>query len=236
MEDKKSQENTNTDKKEINVKIEKEAININAKKQEIKTEIEKEKIIIKEDDGSGKKIKLTTLYITTDEKKRLKNLKKIGQRKDEEEKIYLDIKEIHLLSPKPMNETQIRNSRKKLERFIEIDTNRTKLIEKKNKLEILIFQRKEWLENDRSKPYLKPGELENATDFISNKSLWFEDESYAATYETLDKVIKNITNYFKPFEKRTKRHYDRIQALNKFLNDLKLESYHNVVLFFFRKV
>lgn len=202
-----------------NTKTENNDTKENNNSEKIKTK-KKKKIIKKYKPTPANYTYNNTLYITTDEKKRLKNLKKIGQRKDEEEKIYLDIKEIHLLSPKPMNETQIRNSRKKLERFIEIDTNRTKLIEKKNKLEILIFQRKEWLENDRSKPYLKPGELENATDFISNKSLWFEDESYAATYETLDKVIKNITNYFKPFEKRTKRHYDRIQALNKFLNDL----------------
>jgi len=161
-----------------------------------------------------------TLYITTEEKKRLKNLKKIGQKKEEEERIYLDIKEIHLISPKPMNETQIQNSRKKLSRFIEVDTNRTKIIEQKNKLEILIFQRKEWLENENSKPYLKPEEFENSTNFINNKSLWFEDESYAASYETLEKVIKNITNYFKPYDRRQKRHYDRLQALNKFFNDL----------------
>ena len=119
-----------------------------------------------------------------------------------------------------MNETQIQNSRKKLSRFIEVDTNRTKLIEQKNKLEILIFQRKEWLENENSKPYLKPEEFENSTNFINNKSLWFEDESYAASYETLEKVIKNITNYFKPYDRRQKRHYDRLQALNKFFNDL----------------
>ena len=161
-----------------------------------------------------------TLYITTEEKKRLNNLKKIGHKKDEEEKIYLEVKEYHLISPKPMNETQISNSRKKLSRFIEIDTNRTKLIEKKNKLEILIFSRKEWLENEHSKIYLKPGELENATDFINNKSYWFEEESYVASYETLEKVIKNITNYFKPFERRQRRHYDRVQAINKFFNDL----------------
>ena len=54
----------------------------------------------------------------------------------EEEKIYLEIKEYHLLTPKPMNDSQISNSRKKLARFIEIDTNRTKLIEKKNKISL----------------------------------------------------------------------------------------------------
>ena len=200
----------------------------NTETNETKESNDTKKTVQKKKKKKVKKIKPTpsnytynnTLYITTEEKKRLKNLKKIGQKKDEEEKIYLKIKEFHLLSPKPMNDTQIQKARKKLERFIEIDTNRTKLIEKKNKLEILIFQRKEWLESDHSKPYLKPGELENATIFINNKSLWFEDESYSASFETLEKVIKNITNYFKPFEKRNRKHYDRVQAINKFFNDL----------------
>ena len=161
-----------------------------------------------------------TLYITNDEKRRLKNLKKIGQKKDEEKTINLKIKENHLIFPKPMNESQISGSRKKINRFIEIDKNRTKLIEQKNKLEALIFSRKEWLDSEHSKRYLRPGEIENSTIFINNKSLWYEDEGYAATYETLEKEIRNITNYFREYERRQKRHYDRAVAINKFLTDL----------------
>ena len=161
-----------------------------------------------------------TLYITTSEKTRLKNLKKIGKKKEDEETIYLKIKETHLLYPKPMNETQISNSRKKIEKLIEIDKNRTKLIEERNKLEALIFSRKEWLDSEHSKVYLKPGEIENATIFINNKSSWYEDDGYAATFEVLDKVLRNITNYFREFERRQRRHYDRATAINKFLTDL----------------
>ena len=161
-----------------------------------------------------------TLYITTDEKKRLNNLKKIGQKKDEERTIYLDIKENHLLYPKPMNETQISNSLKKIKRLIEIDKNRTKLIEQRNKLEALIFSRKEWLDSEHAKRYLKPGELDNATIFINNKSLWYEDDGYIATYEVLEKVLRNITNYFREYERRQRRHYERANAINKFLTDL----------------
>ena len=161
-----------------------------------------------------------TLYITTDEKKRLNNLKKIGKKKDEERTIYLDIKENHLLYPKPMNETQISNSLKKIQKLIEIDKNRTKLIEQRNKLEALIFSRKEWLDSEHSKRYLKPGEIDNATIFINNKSLWYEDDGYIATYEVLEKVIRNITNYFREYERRQRKHYDRVTAINKFLTDL----------------
>ena len=161
-----------------------------------------------------------TLYITTDEKNRLKNLKKIGKKKDEERTIYLDIKENYLLYPKPMNETQISNSKNKIKKLIEIDKNRTKLIEQRNKLEALIFSRKEWLDSEHSKRYLKPGEIDNATIFINNKSLWYEDDGYIATYEVLEKVIRNITNYFREYERRQRRHYDRVTAINKFLTDL----------------
>ena len=161
-----------------------------------------------------------TLYITTDEKRRLNNLKKIGKKTDEERTIYLKIKENHLQYPKPMNETQISNSLKKIKKFIEIDKNRTKLIEQRNKLEALIFSRKEWLDSQHSKIYLKPGEIDNATIFINNKSLWYEDDGYIATYDVLEKVIRNITNYFREYERRQRKHYERATAINKFLTDL----------------
>ena len=161
-----------------------------------------------------------TLYITTDEKKRLKNMKKIGKKKDEEKTIYLDIKENHLIYPHPMNETQVFQSQKKIKRYIEIDKNRTKLIEQKNKLEALIFSRKEWLDSEHSKRYLKPGEIDNSTIFINNKSLWYEDDGYAATYDVLEKEIRNITNHFREYERRQRKHYDRINAINKFFTDL----------------
>lgn len=161
-----------------------------------------------------------TLYITTEEKKRLNNMKKIGKVKDEIETIDLKVKENHLLYPKPMNETQISNSVKRIKRYIEVDTNRTKLIEQKNKLEALIFQRKEWLDSEHAKRYLKPGEIDNSTIYINNKSEWFEEEGYAASYETLGNEIKNITKYFREFERRQRRHYERMTAVNKFLTDL----------------
>ena len=161
-----------------------------------------------------------TLYITTKLQTKLKNLKKIGQKKEEEEKIFLKIKETHLLYPKPMNQTQIQNSIKKIKRLIEIDTNRTKLIEKRNVLEALIFNRKEYLDGKYAKIYLKPEEIDNATIYINNKSSWYEDDGYAAPYDVLNNEIENITKYFKPYEKRQKRHYDRAVAINKFFTDL----------------
>ena len=161
-----------------------------------------------------------TLYMLDSQKKALKKLKKIGHKKDEEIPIYLTVKETHLLSPKPMNYTQIEKSRKKIANLLEIDKNRTKLIEERNNLEALIYNRKEWLESEYAKVYLKPGEIENSTVFINNKSVWYDDEGYAATFEVLDSEIKNITKYFKEYERRQRKHYDRANAINKFLKEL----------------
>ena len=161
-----------------------------------------------------------TLYITKKEETRLKNLKKIGHKKDEEETIYLKIKDIHLQYPNPMNETQIQNSIKKIKRFIEIDTNRSKLIEKRNELEALIFNRKEYLDGKYAKIYLKPGEIENATIYINNKSSWYEEDGFIAQFDILEKEINNITKYFKEYDKRQTKHYKRAEAINKFINDL----------------
>ena len=147
-------------------------------------------------------------------------MKKIGKKKDEERKIYLDIKENHLINPKPMNDTQVSKSRDKIRRLIEIDKNRTKLEEQRNKLEALIFSRKEWLDSEHAKRYLKAGEIENSTIFINNKSSWYEDDGYAASYEVLEKEIRNVTNHFREYERRQRRHYDRANAINKFFNDL----------------
>ena len=161
-----------------------------------------------------------TLYITTEEKKRLNNMKKIGKIKDEIETIDLKVKENHLLYPKPMNETQISNSVKRIKRYIEIDTNRTKLIEQKNKLEALIFQRKEWLDSEHAKRYLKPGEIDNSTIYINNKSEWFEEEGYAASYETLGNEIKNITKYFRTLKSEQIKHLDVSEEQESALNRL----------------
>ena len=166
-----------------------------------------------------------TLYITTKEQTRLKNLKKIGKIKDEEEIIYLNVKDIHLLYPKPMNETQILNSVNKIKRLIEINKNSTKLIEKRNELEALIFNKKQFFDSENANIFLKPEEKENATIYLSNKSLWYEDNGYAAPFDILEKEIKNITNYFKEcfkeYEKRKKKYYERNETINKFLADIK---------------
>ena len=92
-----------------------------------------------------------------------------------------------------MNETQILNSVNKIKRLIEINKNSTKLIEKRNELEALIFNRKQFLDS-KDAIFLKPEEKENATIYLSNKSLWYEDDGYAAPFDILEKEIKNITN------------------------------------------
>ena len=158
-------------------------------------------------------------YITTTAKRRLIKSKKIGKKKEGEIRIDLNIKETHLLSPKPMNEVQIQNSINKIKRLVEVDANRIKLNEKRNQLETLILDKKEYI-NEFSLEYFHPSEIANSMEFINNKSIWYEDEGFMAPYNVLEDEIKNIKDYFSKFDKRQKSYEERNIALNKFYKEL----------------
>ena len=71
-----------------------------------------------------------------------------------------------------------------------------------------------------AKNFSLENEIENSIEFLNNKSSWYEDEGFSASYEILDKEIKNITNHFSKYEKRIKIAVDRNEALKKFDKEL----------------
>lgn len=118
-----------------------------------------------------------------------------------------------------MNEVQIQNSINKIKRLVEVDANRIKLNEKRNQLETLILDKKEYI-NEFSLEYFHPSEIANSMEFINNKSIWYEDEGFMAPYNVLEDEIKNIKDYFSKFDKRQKSYEERNIALNKFYKEL----------------
>ena len=165
-----------------------------------------------------------THYITTKYSSNLKMRLKIGEQKNETITEYLSVIPIYTSIPFPFNYTQIYESKQKIKRFEEIDRNRTKLIEKRNILESLIYERKEFLEKDLNKKYGSYEELNKTLDFINNKSKWYEDEGYSSSYETLDKVINEIHKEYKKYEDRMIIHYNRVIAFDKFKKDYNQTS------------
>ena len=197
-----------------------------------KTEKENNKVINEDEDEDEKTVphyyKYNDIfYITTTAKRRLINSKKIGKKKEGEIRINLNIKETHLLSPKPMNEVQIQNSINKIKRIVEVDANRTKLNEKRNQLETLILDKKEYI-NAYALEYFHPNEIGNSMEFINNKSIWYEDKGFLAPYNVLEEEIKAIKDYFSECDKRQKRYEERNVALNKFYKELNTTQ-HTVI-------
>ena len=184
-------------------------------KDALKRQIKKPKLIIPNNFTFN-----DTLYITTELKETLLNKKKIGEKKVFTEEIDLKVKEIYTSFPKPLTKKQIRDAKNKLKHLEEVDLNRTKLIERKNTFESLIYSQKEWLSNPMSKNFLLENEFENSIEFLNNKSSWYEDEGYSTTYEILDKEIRNLTNHFSKYDKRIKIVVDRNEALQKFDKEL----------------
>jgi len=80
----------------------------------------------------------------------VKMKKDIGKKRTQELKKEL-IVEVEYVGILPMNDTQIQESRKKLDALDEFDKMRIKTMDARNNLEAEIYKRREWLENDRSK-------------------------------------------------------------------------------------
>ena len=183
------------------------------------TEEEKDEIIIPNNFTYN-----NTHYITNSYSSNLKLRLKIGDQKNETVQENLSVNPIYTSIPIPFNYTQIYESKLKIRRLEEIDKNRTKLIEKRNILESLIYERKEWFEKDLNKKYGSYEELNKTLDFINNKSKWYEDEGLTSSYETLDKVINEIHKEYKKYEERMLIHYNRVVAFDKFKNDYNQTS------------
>jgi len=77
----------------------------------------------------------------------VKMKKDIGKKRTQELKKELTV-EVEYLGVKPMNASQIQDSRKKLDALDDFDVLRIKTMDARNNLESEIYKRREWLEND----------------------------------------------------------------------------------------
>ena len=110
-----------------------------------------------------------TRSISETEKRRLVKRKNIGHKKTETQTRYLTT-EITYTNPKPLNEEEMKQSRLKIKHLVEVDVNRTKIIEKKNSIESILYNRKDWLESDSSKNFFNESEYE-ITKLIKEKEI-----------------------------------------------------------------
>lgn len=150
------------------------------------------------------------------ELKELLKRKKIGTSKIKENKIRLKL-EINHSSPMPLTQDQILESKKKIQRYEDIDNNRIKVIEVKNSLESTIYSTKNFLESEHAKLFGKEDELKATEELNSRIHNWYEEEGYAANYTVLNQQLRNLSYEMDKYHNRLRLVEEREKAVNQFM-------------------
>lgn len=153
-------------------------------------------------------------------------LKSIGSSKKSERKVSLNVERVFTF-PRPLNKTELEESKKKLDAIEEYEKERIKNMEARNGLESDIYSKKEWLESHKAKTYAKSAELEALDETIKSVSEWYDDEGYNANTTTLLSKQGEISKLLKPIERRIKNHdktSKAIEEMDKELERIKSES------------
>ena len=157
--------------------------------------------------------------ISESDKKFLLKKKLVGEKKVHTIKHPLKVNATYTY-PKPLSEEKIIQLRHNIQRLIEIDENRIKKIEKRNTIESLLYNRREWLNSEAAERYSTKEELTDTLTYLENISNWYEDDGFDANLTVLEKEIRNITGYFSKFEKRQKIDIERYEEITKFIVEL----------------
>jgi len=157
----------------------------------------------------------------TDAEKRIFSMRKdVGKKKVQENKKDLTY-EIIYSNPRPLNKEEMNISKEKLDKLDHYDENRIKTMEKRNALETLIINKRDWLEDAEPKIYGKESEIQVATDGLGQISDWFDVSGYDAQFDILNTKFIELNDLFKTFELRKRKHFDREKSTEFFHSTLK---------------
>ena len=159
--------------------------------------------------------------ITRNEKDLLNKKLKIGTFFDKDIPVKLDFKIIDY-EPKSFTDDNIKFWRKKLDFYDRREKEEVKIIELRNELESLIYEKQNFLESNDAKEYTKNIEYTTLEKLIADTKNWFEDEgSYTRNISLLGDKIELIKEEFGKVDKRISIKKERDLAIEKFLVEIK---------------
>mgnify|MGYP002624381630 FL=1 len=159
--------------------------------------------------------------ITINEKDLLNKKLKIGTFYDKDIPIKLDFKIIDY-EPKSLTEEDLKFWKNKLDFYDKREKEEVKIIELRNELESLIYEKQNFLESNNAKEYTKETEYITLEKIISDIKNWFEDEgSFIRNITLLNDKIKLIKDEFGKVDQRINEKKERDLAVEKFLVEVK---------------
>ena len=159
--------------------------------------------------------------ITYSEKDLLNKKLKKGTFFDKDIPVKLDFKIIDY-EPKSLSEKNLKFWRKKLNFYDKREKEEVKIIELRNELESLIYEKQNFLESNNAKEYTKNTEYASLEKLITDTKNWFEDEgSYTRNISLLNDQIDLIKNEFGKVDQRISVKKERDLEIEKFMVELK---------------
>ena len=121
-------------------------------------------------------------------------------------------------APKSFTEKDIKYWKKKLDFYEKREKEEIKIIELRNELETLIYEKQNFLESSSVKELATDDEYSTLEKIISDTKNWFEDEgSYTRNITRLDSEIKLVNEEFGKVNTRINIKKERDLAIEKFL-------------------
>merc|ERR1712032_1576165 len=159
--------------------------------------------------------------------------KDIGKKRTNNLNKNLEV-EVEYIGVRPMNNTELEISRKKLDDLDAFDSLRIKTMDSRNNLESDIYRRKEWLEEPKNKKYVKDEESETAFKLLAEINEWYEEDGWTANLTTLEGKFKLIKKNFTQIDRRVKTERKREVAIEKFEKELN-KTYEDAKIIVNRK-
>ena len=159
--------------------------------------------------------------ITRNERDLLNKKLKVGTFFDKDIPVKLDFKIIDY-EPKSLTEENLKYWKNKLDFYDKREKEEVKIIELRNELESLIYEKQNFLESNNAKEFTKDTEYTTLEKLISDTKNWFEDEgSFIRNISLLNDKIKLIKDEFGKVDERINEKKERDLAVEKFLVEVK---------------
>ena len=177
---------------------------------ELLKKLEDKKIYPKEEERTKFKKILNSGKVNNSTKAETK-IKYISLTDDEIEEVY----------PKPINNNDLKQSKKRIDNIWHSENKNLKLQEKRNTLENFIYTKQEFISNKNlHEKYAKNDELEKFKKELLKLKEWFDKEGHKAKIDKIEEKIKEANKAFKVFNDRIDKEKKRNNSIKYFRSEL----------------
>ena len=166
-------------------------------------------------------------YYSQDEKDKYKKILRKGEvnlkTKTETKKKFIPSTHIAIeeVYPYSFNKDQITTAKNTLKHFDDIEKQNAKYAEKKNALEALIYDKKDFISNNElNAKYARQFEIEKVETIVNKVNEWYNDNGDDATLSQIEDKIKEIKNGFDDINGRIEKEKKRNHFIKYFHSEI----------------